>query len=88
MNAYTSCGKQVLRGRDHIADAVDPTYAQIIADALNDRPRVIEIPIMEHKCVELPVMPERERHTVYRQNDEYACSCGARWPYHDGIEHP
>jgi hypothetical protein len=34
-NRYRACGKQVLRDREHIADAASETYAQIIADALN-----------------------------------------------------
>jgi hypothetical protein len=34
---YRAAGKQVLRDREHVADAADETYAQIIADALNDR---------------------------------------------------
>lgn len=28
------------------------------------------------------------RHNVRRENDEYACSCGRRWPMEDGEEHP
>ncbi len=27
-------------------------------------------------------------HHVRRENDEYACSCGRRWPMEDGEEHP
>lgn len=27
-------------------------------------------------------------HHVSRQSDEYACSCGARWPVDEGEEHP
>jgi hypothetical protein len=35
MTRYTAHGKQVLRGSEHVADAADATWAQIIADALN-----------------------------------------------------
>ena len=35
MIRYTAHGKQIKRGPEHIADAADETYAQIIADALN-----------------------------------------------------
>lgn len=42
---YKACGKQVLRDREHIADATSETYAQIIADALNgEREPVAELP--------------------------------------------
>lgn len=27
-------------------------------------------------------------HLVWRENDEYACSCGARWDVADGEDHP
>ncbi|HLP68334.1 MAG TPA: hypothetical protein VK181_12530 [Rhizobium sp.] len=27
-------------------------------------------------------------HNVRRENDEYACSCGRRWPVEDGEDHP
>lgn len=27
-------------------------------------------------------------HQIMRQDDEYACKCGARWPVSDGKEHP
>lgn len=32
---YTAHGKQVQRGSEHVADAADETWAQIITDALN-----------------------------------------------------
>lgn len=28
------------------------------------------------------------QHQIMRQDDEYACKCGARWPVSDGKEHP
>lgn len=68
MHNYTAHGKQVMRGTEHVADAADATYAQIIVDALNGERSV--------------------SHTRTRQQDEYACSCGARWPVEDGDEHP
>ncbi|MBF5091324.1 hypothetical protein F1640_15155 [Novosphingobium sp. NBM11] len=32
---YTSCGKQLLRGRKHIADCCDPETAEALAILLN-----------------------------------------------------
>lgn len=72
---YKNTGKQVLRGEDHVCDAADVTYAQIIADALNDR----------HK---LKRDVQEMAHRVEVQNDEYACACGMRWDRADGSDHP
>jgi hypothetical protein len=32
---FSHCGKEVLRGREHIADALDPDWAEKITRALN-----------------------------------------------------
>lgn len=72
---YRSLGKEVLRGDQHIADAVDTTYAEIIADALNAR-------------MTLTGKAKPVRHRIERQVDEYACSCGARWDVREGDDHP
>lgn len=32
--------------------------------------------------------PWQGEHQVSRQCDEYACSCGKRWPYEEGEDHP
>lgn len=33
-------------------------------------------------------VPPKLPHTVRQENDEYACSCGARWDVADGEDHP
>lgn len=122
---YAAHGKQVQRGSEHIADAADATWAQIIADALNDRVATTrskawndaKTRLMGESGSEYVMLPyQREAltamgidhasepdkvihmicetthsepsHTWQRQQDEYACSCGARWDVSDGDEHP
>lgn len=122
---YAAHGKQVKRGSEHVADAADETWAQIIADALNgeramtrskawnDAKRRLmgesgsEYVILPHHHEAMRAMgidhatrPDqtvhmisytgrgRPEHTWQRQQDEYACSCGARWDVSDGDEHP
>lgn len=141
MTRYAACGKQVKRGSEHVADAADETWAQIITDALNGErcptadvtrmlaerygsDRVDIDAVREYRggvwkgvktrlfgedgqeCI-IPVridptMPSdtikmqgadqtvwsRPAHTWQRQQEEYACSCGARWDVSDGDEHP
>lgn len=83
---YAAHGKQVKRGLEHVADAEDETWAQIIADALNDRGAMTD----PDGTVWRPVtaIDYAPAHTLQRQQDEYACSCGARWDVSDGDEHP
>jgi hypothetical protein len=108
MTGYTSLGKQVLLGRDHIADAVDPATAERIADALNlwdsgqladgsQITRIIDTSDMSASAATVASIAEElnggtripgVRHAVRQENDEYACSCGARWDVHEGEEHP
>ena len=80
MGGYHCTGKQVLNGRDHVADAIDNDTAQMIADALN-------LWCVDDPC---PVMPEirNTNHAIRQENDEYACSCGARWDVSEGDDHP
>ena len=143
MTRYAACGKQVKRGSEHVADAADETWAQIITDALNgerglypyqrealramgiDEPKAI-IPLrtatlqfgdrftfefggVQYEGVVDPYLPpdtikmqgadhatrpdqtvwsRTDGHIWQRQQDEYACSCGARWDVSDGDEHP
>lgn len=139
MTRYTAHGKQVLRGSEHIADAADATWAQIITDALNGercptadvtrmlaerhgsdrvdidavreyrggawndaKVRLTGMPVhidptmppdTTHVQMESFVSPGGNigytpAHVWQRQQDEYACSCGARWDVSDGEEHP
>lgn len=78
---YFNCGKQVMNGKDHIADAVDPDVALQIAEALNRTPDYDRHPDM------FSTQPTAT-HAVRQENDEYACSCGRRWDVRDGEEHP
>jgi hypothetical protein len=110
MTRYTAHGKQVLRGSEHIADAADTTWAQIIADALNgerglypyqrEALRAMRIDPIRVSSYDYASEPdetihmichsarEKPAHVWQRQQDEYACSCGARWDVSDGDEHP
>lgn len=79
MSGYAAMGKQVLHGRDHIADARDNETADMIADALN-------LWCADDPC---PVMPEiASRHIITRVADQYLCSCGKQWDADEGDEHP
>ncbi len=84
---YYACGKQILWGKTSIADAKDNETAQLIADALNSHPEALP----DHS----PVMPEIQliaipgkTHGIRQENDEFACSCGARWAVNEGEQHP
>lgn len=33
-------------------------------------------------------IPDGQQHSVTRQSDEYACTCGKRWPADEGEDHP
>lgn len=109
---YAAHGKQVQRGSEHVADAADETWAQIITDALNDRGAMTDPggTVMKvgndtcSKCLAAHpvtfdcgqtinvrtapdaagyryegVIPYHSSHNVTRHIDGYRCSCGHRW---------
>jgi hypothetical protein len=91
MTNYRTNGKQVLRGSEHVADAADTTWAQIIADALNgerEALRAMRIDPIRVSNYDYVSTREQPAHTWQRQQDEYACSCGVRWDVSDGEDHP
>lgn len=73
---YRATGKEVLRGREHIADAVDATYAQIIADALNG------------ERVSPSIGQPESHHVTQRPDGDYHCTCGRGWDRDEGDECP
>lgn len=75
MSKYRAYGKQVMRDAEHVADAADATWAQIIVDALNGRK-------------EPHVAPHHSTHSVTRHLDGYRCSCGSKWDADEGNECP
>jgi hypothetical protein len=90
---YYAVGKQVLCGRDDIAQACSNDMADRIASALNDCH--VDEPIMPEirGMIDLieQVEPEtitRIGHAVRREGDEYVCRCGIRWGIDEGDEHP
>lgn len=101
-NCYTAHGKHIKRGREHIADAVDSTYAQIIADALNGErcPVTMEQivpddPRVAHLCDPLrnaisnsSIVIEPKHNIVPRPDGGYHCSCGRSWDRDEGDECP
>lgn len=100
---YTAQGKQVMRDRQHFADAATEQAAQIIVTALNamrgEAPRSLTDdegnPEREYLTWHSIPIPTTHRarvkgtlHTVTQQSDEFACSCGMRWDVSDGEDHP
>jgi hypothetical protein len=98
---YRACGKEVLRDREHFADAVSEQAATTIADALNYW-ETLSAPI-DDETYPLPFSGEEidvtglnfsvpnvtgTHHNVRQENDEFACSCGKRWDTSEGSEHP
>lgn len=98
MVIYKAYGKQIRRGTEHVADAADETYAQIIADALNgerDTPERIanrmggtfDTSKVTEAIRELrdPISDNRKRfHHVSSRIGGYECACGRRWDFDDG----
>lgn len=99
---YTSLGKEVLHTVDslpaHYADAITPDAATRMAQALNlldevergEWEPVMPVPDSEdwQDAMRMEAEPLRVGHTIRQENDEYACSCGARWDVHEGEDHP
>ena len=81
---YRAAGKQVQRQVDglwtHFADAISEIAAGLIAAAMNAY-------VTQFTPVDLRPM-RITGHSVRQENDEYACSCGARWDVRDGEDHP
>lgn len=88
MGGYHCTGKQVLNGRDHVADAIDNETAQLIADALNlwcvDDP----CPVIDDGLTITDAILSGGPHAVRSEGDEYACVCGMRWDRSEGPDHP
>lgn len=96
---YSSLGKQVLSGTDHVADAVSPYMAQQIAEALNMADPSLDYVMLQTNWPNPPTMvefvpmtdmPDRiSGHTIRRESDEYVCNtCGVRWGCDEGDDHP
>jgi hypothetical protein len=80
---FQACGKEVLRDREHYADAVSEEAANAIAAALNREGEYID-----ERDASTYEIPFPLRHSVRQENDEFACSCGRRWEVSEGIDHP
>lgn len=89
---YVSTGKQVLCDGRHFADAADVTAADQIVDAMN---RLDEAE-RDEATADMFAHPGSYNdprlyighHSIRQENDEYACSCGARWDVAEGNDHP
>lgn len=90
MGGYHCTGKQVLNGREHVADAIDNDTAQMIADALNlftsnTDPDFQPVAFVDMQPVKIA------GHMIRREGDEYVCStCNPpiRWDVSEGDDHP
>jgi hypothetical protein len=100
---YRAAGKEVLRGREHVADAADETYAQIIADALNGEragPVAMEqiVPDDPYSFVAVdpvflrpinhPLKADELHRVTQRPDGDYHCSCGRGWDRDEGDDCP
>ena len=76
---YFNCGKQVMNGKDHIADAVDPDVALQIAEALNRTPYYDRHPDM------FSAQPTAIGGgcRAYQASDQMICPCGRQWDVND-----
>ena len=102
MTRYISENRHVLYDDQRLCTATSKAVAQIIAAAMNayydvSVPSQPGLPLDDNgplfdAAKYSPKDGEDIRslvHHVQRQNDEYACSCGARWDYGDDIDaHP
>ena len=43
---------------------------------------------VEQQCSFIEKLEKMQAHNIRQENDEYACSCGMRWDYADGMTHP
>lgn len=86
MIGYHSLGKQVLHGRDHVADACDATTAEKIAKALN---LFASYPDDDLEPVAfIDTRPMTSGHAIRTEGDEHVCKCGVRWGLDEGPDHP
>lgn len=81
---YRAHGKQVLRNMEHVCDAADETWAQIITDALNGE-RMPE----PHGGGADYFVPLKDEHVVMiNRLGDHRCSCGRNWDRDEGDECP
>ena len=102
-SVYTRNGQQILIGERHMADAADENCARMILNALRaleergyvgppERPYLVgERPVCragrEESTAHVYARPSYSNHTIRREGDEFACSCGLRWGVSDADPH-
>lgn len=88
MSNWRHQGKQVLQDGRHFADAAGELEAMMIVNALRALDDRSDTPTIgqNRQWDDVAARVAAKRHFVRQQNDEMACSCGARWPV--GEDHP
>ena len=90
MRGYHASGKEVRHHGKHVADACDNYTATMIADALNllasnDDPEFEPVAFVAKGNSG----PAVQGHMIRREGDEYVCvTCGIRWGFDEGSDHP